>query len=318
MEELLQKFGGQVKSLSFGDKVKGKVLEITPKRVIVDIGGKSEGLVAEKAYNEAESYIKTLKVGDEITASVIVPETPEGFIILSLREATRNTIWKKLEKSFKDKTPIKTLGKLVTNAGMIVDINGLNAFIPKSHLGKKVSKNPHSLIGRNIEVVVIDLDRSNNKIVSSEKLVSEKEEIKLIRKALKSVKRNEVYKGVVKSIYDFGCFVETQIKVGSGKDKKTVPLEGLVHISELSWDKVNHPSDVVKVGDKINVKIIAKEKDKPVLSMKQAKENPWDNIDKKYKKDTRLKGKVTRITGFGIFVALESGLVLTEKPVGYK
>jgi small subunit ribosomal protein S1 len=364
MDELLKKYGTQVKSMSFGDKVQGKILEITPKRVVVDIGGKSEGLVAEKAYKEAENLIKTLKVGENISASVIVPETPEGFTILSLRQTVQDVVWKRLEEAYKKGSSLIVDGKLVTQAGIVADIGGLNAFIPKSQLGREVSRNPQSLIGKSIKVKVIDLDRDSNRIVLSEKQVSEKKEIELARKAMKGVKKGDVYEGVVTSIYDFGCFVRIKVKVGADKKQVVVPLEGLVHISEISWDKVDNLNDIVTIGDKVKVKVIGKDIpagkqgiDKPALSIKQAQKDPWESIEEKYAKEVRVKGKVVRVSDFGMFVVLEPGveglvhvtkippgkkfskgdevsvyieevdgrsrkmslgLVLTEKPVGYK
>jgi ribosomal protein S1 len=370
MDELLAQYGSGVSGLTRGDTVKGEVIEILPGRVVVDIGGKSEGLVAEKAYKEAELYIKTLKVGDRISASVIVPETPDGYTILSLRKAARDAVWKKLEKSEEESEPITVEGKSVNQSGVLVNVFGLNGFIPRSQLGKAVLKNTRSLVGKHFEAVVIDIDRASRKIVLSEKEVSEKEEIELIRKIIKSVKVGDTYEGEVSSIYDFGCFVKINTKAQKTDTKtqkghkdtktektKTVEVEGLVHISELSWDKVDNPSDIVSPGDKVKVKVIGKTEGRLALSIKQAQKDPWDNVKDKYKKDKKVEGKVVRVSDFGIFVSLEPGveglvhmtkippgknfskgdnvsvyveevepderklalgLVLTKKPIGYK
>jgi small subunit ribosomal protein S1 len=353
MDELLEKYGSKVKNYSRGDRVEGTILEITPKRVVVDIGGKSEGLIAEKTYKEAESYIKTLKVGDKISASIIVTETPEGFCVLSLRKVVRDAIWKKIAESLSKHTPMSIEGKAVNAAGVMVNISGLTGFIPKSQLGREAAKSPNSLIGKRFEAVVIDADRTGNKIVLSEKEVSEKEELGFIREAIEKIKEGDEFEGEVGGIYDFGCFV----KITTGKGKTSTKLEGLVHISELSWDKVVKPSDVVSVGEKVKVKVIGKTKGKLAFSIKQAQDDPWEDVSKKYKKDKKVKGRVTKLSDFGIFVALEPGieglihmtkippgksfnkgdevnvyveevnkkarkislgLVLTEKPVGYK
>jgi len=320
MDKLLAKHDVEVKSYSQGDKVKGTVIEIIPKRVVVDIGGKSEGIVAEKAYKEAESYIKTLKVGDKIEASIIIPETYDGFTILSLRHATADASWKHVETAEKKGTPLKVDVKKVLAAGLMVNVGGLTGFVPKSQLGKKILKDLDSLVGKKIEAVVIDLARGSNKVVLSEKEVSEAEEIAMVRNAIKGVKEGEVFEGVVTTIYDFGCFVTITTGKGKKPKDKQVQLDGLVHISELSWDKISKPENVVKIGDRIKVKVIGKTKGKLALSIKQTVEDPWDSIEKKYKKDQKVKGKAVKQSDFGVFIQLEPGVEglihLTKIPPG--
>jgi ribosomal protein S1 len=313
MDDLLTKYSSQSVSLSRGDKVTGTIVSITPKRVVVDIGGKSEGIVAEKAFREAQSYIKTLKVGDKVEASVIVSETPEGFVILSFRHTMRNTVWEKVKEAKEKLTPITVEGKSVNSAGVVVVVDGLIGFVPKSQLGKDTTGKIQSLVGKKFKAIVIDYDRENKKIVLSEKEVSEKEQLALARRAMKNLREGDIYDGEVITIYDFGCFVEIKATVGKGKVQKTkrkqkVPLEGLVHISELSWEKVEKPGDVVRIGDKIKVKVIGKSSGKLALSVKQIQDDPWKGADKKYKKEKKVKGKVTKLSDFGVFVALEPGL----------
>jgi ribosomal protein S1 len=320
MEKLLAKHEAEVKSYSQGDKVKGKIQEITPKRVVVDIGGKSEAIVAEKAYKEAESYIKTLKVGDVVEASIIIPETYDGFTILSFRHASANASWKRIETAEKDGTPLRVDVRSVLTSGLMVNVGGLTGFVPRSQLGKDIVKDLDSLVGKKINAVVIDTDRSSNKVVLSEKEVSEAEELAIVRDAIKNIKEGEVYEGVVTTIYDFGCFVT--IKAGKKKSKDKVELDGLVHISELSWDKIGKPDDEVKVGEKVKVKVIGKTKGKLALSIKQTIKDPWDTIEKKYKKDQKVDGKVVKQSDFGVFIQLEPGVEglihLTKIPPGKK
>jgi small subunit ribosomal protein S1 len=171
-------------------------------------------------------------------------------------------------------------------------------------LGKKAASQMNNLVGKRLDVVVVDLDRDHNKVILSEKEVSEAEELALVRDGIKKIKEGEVYEGTVESIYDFGCFVKIEKKIG----KQTADLEGLVHISELSWDKVEKPQDVVKEGDKVKVKVIGKTKGKLAFSIKQAKEDPWENVEKRYKKDQKVKGKVTKVSEYGVFVSLEPGI----------
>lgn len=320
MDDLLQKYSDKSPAIGLqrGQKVKGEVVEIGKKRVLIDIGGKSEGVVAEKAYQIAKDYIDTLKVGDTVNAKVLVTETPEGFSVLSLKEASESASWDKIKKAYEDSEVIKVIGKNLISSGMIVDIDGLTGFIPQSQFGKEASKDLDSLVDTPIEVIVIDLDQKNNRVILSEKYVSEEDDIKLYKKALKDVNTGDTFKGEVTNIYDFGAFVKIQVKVG----KEKVPLEGLVHISELSWSKVEKVSDQVSVGDSVKVKVIGKNDGRLALSIKQAQDDPWDTIKKKYKKDTKVEGEIVRMSGYGAFVKLEDGVEglihLTKIPPGKK
>lgn len=305
MEGLLSKYSSSFKSFSKGEKITGTVLEISPNRVVVDIGGKSEGLVAEKAFKEAEEYIKSLKVGDTVDAAVIVPETRDGFTILSFRKAKFDTLWETLMKSRDDGLPLTVEGKNVTNSGISVEVKGLSGFIPNSQLGKDALMDTQNFVGKKFQAVVIDVDREDNKVILSEKEISEKDELALARRAIEETEEGEVFEGEVASIYDFGAFVKIEKKTREGE---IVPLEGLVHISELSWEKTRRSDDVVSVGDTVKVKVIGKTKGKLALSIKQATENPWDKIEEKYPKDKQITGEVTRHSDFGIFVALEPGV----------
>lgn len=319
MEELLAMYGGSVHGLSQGNKIRGKVLAKIPNKLILDIGGKSEGVVAEKAYKEAENYIKSLKVGDEVEASVIIPETPDGFTILSLRESAQASTWNKLLKA-KDEGTIFSAEVISLNpSGVMVEASGLAGFIPNSQLGKEASKNKNSLIGKNLKVTVIEADRKTNKIILSEKAVSEAADMELAGEALDKIKEGEVFDGIVSSIYDFGCFVKIEVSLAK-KDK--VPLEGLVHISEMSWEKIDDPRKAISEGDKVKVMVIGKKNSRLALSIKQTLKDPWEKAIDKYKADTKSKGKVVKVSDFGIFVALEPGVEglvhMTKIPPGMK
>ncbi len=364
MDELLSKYGALTKSLSQGDKVKATVVSLSQGRVVMDIGGKSEGIVAEKAYKEAEDYIKTLKVGDTVDASVIVPETNDGFTILSLRRALEDSSWGKIDHMYESSEEVDAQVKAHAPAGLTVDVYGVSGFIPTSQLGREAASKGEALVNTTLKAIIIDIDREKKRMVLSEKEVSEKEELALKRKALEAVEIGEIYEGEVTSMYDFGCFVVISVPVMDGKEEISVPLEGLVHISQLSWDKVEKPSEVVSVGQKVSVYALDKiiptaiqRTGKLSLSIKQATTDPWDEVETKFPLDSRLTGKVTRVTDYGLFVQLESGiegllhktklppgkklsvddevqvsveevdknarkislgLVLTEKPLGYK
>ncbi len=304
MDELLARYSQSVKVFSRGDNVSGKVVEKRKDALVVDIGGKSEGLVAGAAFDESRGFIKNLEVGDEISARVIVSETPDGFVILSLRQATADANWEKIRKAKKGNKELKVVGKSANSSGVLVEVAGLIGFIPNSHIGKKTSKKVKNLVGKNFKAKVIEVDRDANKIVLSERAVSEGEEIELADAAIKKIKEGEILEGKVTTVVDFGCFVELGLKSG----KKSISVEGLVHVSEMGWEKVEKPSDVVKEGDKVKVKIIGKEPGKLALSIKQAQEDPWEKVEKKYKTDSKVKGKVVKLSDFGAFVQVEPGI----------
>lgn len=313
MAELLASAQASVKSFSTGQKIKGKILSINPKSVIVDVGGKAEGIVAEKAFAEARDFIKTLKVGDEITTTVIVPETREGNVLLSFRQAAFDSSWESLEKAKEKGQAVAVFGKGVNPSGVTVDVEGLTGFIPGSQLGKETAKESQELVGKYFKAVPVEVDKLTNKVVLSEKEVSEAGEIKLAKEVLAKIKEGDIFEGVVTTVANFGCFVKLELP-------KKVAVEGLVHISELAWGKVDTVSDVVKEGDKVKVKVIAVKDNKLSLSIKHAQKDPWEEAKDKYKVDTRIKGKVTRISDFGVFVEVEPGIEglihLTKIPPG--
>ena len=326
MEELLALYGSGGSSLKRGDKVKGKIIAKESKRLVLDIGAKGEGIVAEKAYQESKDYIKELKVGDEVTASVIVGETPDGYTILSLRNAMADSAWKKLEEAREAKKPVAVLGNSHSTSGLTVEVEGLYGFVPTTQLGKEASKNPQSLVGKNFKVLVIDLNRSENKIILSEKEVSEAEDLKEVRFAYEKIKEGEIYEGKVTTVSNFGCFIEIEVAIDK---KKIAKVEGLVHISEISWSKITSVADNVTEGEKVKVKVISKNEplqkggaSRLALSIKQAKGDPWKNAAKKYKKDDKVKGSVVRLSDFGAFVELEEGVEglihITKIPPGQK
>jgi small subunit ribosomal protein S1 len=329
MDDLLSKFGGLTKSLSQGMRVTGKIIRMSQGRVVLDIGGKSEGIVAEKAYKEAEDYIKTLKVGDTIDASVIVPETNDGFTILSLRRALEESSWGKIEKAQEQLEEVDFVVRGHSNAGLTGEAYGVNGFIPTSQLGHEAAKNPQGLIGKTIKAIIIDVDREKKRMVLSEKEVSEKEEIALKKKALEEIEEGQVFEGKVTSIYDFGCFVEISVTVRDNGKDIDIPLEGLVHISQMAWDKVEKPGDVVAVGDTVSVAVLDKTVPtgsqrigKLALSIKQAQKDPWSEVEDHYSLDTQKTGTVTRVSEYGIFVQLEPGIEglihMTKVPPGRK
>jgi len=304
MAELLASAKGKVVGFSSGQKVKGKVLAKDRKSLILDIGGKSEGQVSEKAFAEVRDFVKGLKVGDEVWATVLVPETKDGVVLLSLRGAAQDASWGKLTRIQKTKESIYVLGRGVNPSGVTVEVEGLLGFIPQSQLGKVASKNPQELIGKYFKAQIIEVGKSVNKVVLSEKEVSEASDIRLEKEASEKVKEGEIYDGVITTVANFGCFV----KIGVEVDKKKVFVEGLVHISELSWSKVKNPSDIYSEGDKVKIKAIGLKGGKLSFSIKAAEADPWEKADAKYKPESKVSGIATKVSDFGVFVEVEPGI----------
>lgn len=304
MATLLAKYKTSPKSYNIGQQTTGIITSITSKAVTLDIGGKSEALVAENAYKEARDYIKTLKVGDQVTGDIIVSESVNGYVIVSFRRTLKNFLWDKLQKVYDAGENLDLEVKSVSQAGFLVDIQSLQGFVPASQMSREVAKSPSSYVGKKMLLRIIDIDRGSNKIVLSERAVSEADVVEAQKKAIKKVEIGDIFKGTVVNISDFGVFIEIKVKVG----KEEIPLDGLVHVSEISWEKVGNPHDIYKVGDIVGIKVIEKKDTKLAFSIKHAKGDPWETISKKYKMEDKIKGKVAKISDFGVFVALEPGI----------
>jgi len=181
---------------------------------------------------------------------------------------------------------------------------GIEGFIPTSQLGAEVSKNAQELVGKYFKAKVMEVNKASKKVVLSEKEVSEAGDIALAKKAMEEVKEGEVYEGIVTTVASFGAFVKIEVPV----KKEKAYIEGLVHVSELSYSKVNLPSDVIKEGDKVKVRVLAAHEGKLALSIKHAGRDPWSEVEDKFKPEAKVTGKVVRISDFGVFVELEPGV----------
>lgn len=316
MAELLAAAKSKVRSFSVGQKVEGRVIAKNSKSLLLDIGGKSEGMVAEKAFAEARDFIKNLKIGDVVTAMVLVSESREGAVLLSLREASSASLWDSLKDAREKGTAVAVFGKSANQAGITVEVEGITGFIPGSQLGRETSKNPQALVGKYFKAKVLEINKEESKLVLSEKEISEAAEIKLSKEVLEKIKEGEIYDGEVTTVASFGCFVRLDL------GKSAPSIEGLVHISELSWGRTESVDKAVKVGDKVKVKILGLKDGKLALSMRQALKNPWEEAGEKYKSGDNLKGKVVKISDFGMFVEIEPGVEglvhLTQIPPGVR
>jgi len=318
MEDLLSQYKKKTIAYNVGDRIEAKVVGIDSKSVFLDIGGKTQGVVVGDAFIDARSFIKHLKVGDKVKGRILITETPEGYSVVSLRNASKDYFWNKLEEKRRKNESITVIAKSTNSSGIVVDVFGLIGFIPLTHVGYKLIKKLANIIGNSIKVKILDLDRRSNRIILSEKFVSEEEKIDEQKRAMAKMREGEILSGEVSTVSNFGIFIKIDVKLG----KKDIPVEGLVHISEMSWEKVDSPSNLYKVGDKVKVVVIGKDEGRLSLSIKQMKHDPWESIDEKYKKDMKVEGKVIKQSDFGVFVELELGIEglihITKIPPGKK
>jgi small subunit ribosomal protein S1 len=297
------------------DILKGTITVKNKKSLIVDLGAKTEGIVADKEYDFASEFIKDLKEGDQISALVVSSENDRGQVVLSLRSAASDAKWEYFEEAADKEEILSAKGVEVNRGGLIVEVNGVRGFVPSSQFGREFVGKINQLVGETIEVKAIEVDREKNRLIFSERHVSEAKELSQKDEALKQVVDGEVYEGVVSGVMHFGLFVTVEVPVDEeqdtkGKSKNIGYVEGLVHISEISWEKVNHPRDYHNVGDRLQIKVLGVDErtNKLNLSIKQLQDDPWITIGEKYSVGTTFTGKVTRLEPFGAFVNVEPGV----------
>lgn len=302
MEELLSTSGYTLRVPKKGETITGLVTLANRKMVLVDIGAKTEGVVSDKEFEYAREFIETIKVGDEIDVYVASDENEKGQILLSLRRAMMTKLWDMLDGYLKNETEVQVKAVELNRGGMIVKWQGLRGFIPSSQFGSSYAGNLQGLVGKMIACKPIEVDREKNRLIFSEKHVSEAAVMAERETALKNVKVGDVLDGKVTGVLNFGAFVAISV------DKVTV--EGLVHISEISWEKVDDIHKYLKVGDKVQVKVMGVEEGtgKLNLSIKQLQADPWSLAADKYPAGTTVKGKISRSAPFGTFVNFEPGV----------
>ena len=294
-EKLLEQYGG-IRKFAEGEVLEGEVLKITATDVIVDIGYKSEGLIPVSQFRD-ESGKLTVAVGDKVDVFIENTEDYEGHIVLSREKAEKVRVWEDVEAAYNAGTVID--GRVIERikGGLSVDI-GVRAFLPGSQVDVRPVKNLDSLRGQQIQCRVIKLNRKRGNIVLSRKLVLEEELTAKKVDTLASLEEGAVVQGVVKNITDYGVFID----LGG--------LDGLLHVTDLSWGRVNHPSEMFNVGDEMTVKILKfdREKERVSLGYKQLTPDPWSLVHDRYPVGTRIAGKVVNITDYGAFVELETGV----------
>jgi small subunit ribosomal protein S1 len=309
MADLLAQVGDLPRLPQRGTMVKGKVSHKTKSTLFVDVGGKTEGVVADKEFHLAKEYIEQLNPGDEIEAYVISSENDRGQILMSLKKAAEDTKWSDFEAALKDNKTMGVKGVEVNKGGLIVALDNVRGFIPTSQFGRAVANNLSKLKGKQIQVKVIEVDREKNRLIFSERYVSEAEELSLKGAALATVTEGHELDGVVTGVMPFGAFISVTLHV-TEPEAKDVAVEGLVHVSELSWKKIGSPHDLLKPGQAVKVKVLSVDTaaGKLNLSIKQLTPDPWQEVEAKYSLGSVVTGVVTRVASFGVFVQIEEGV----------
>lgn len=308
MAELLAIAGKKMVIPKKGDTVEGTITSIGKKALTIDIGAKTEGIVADKELDSATDYITDLKIGDKIEAVVVSTENDQGQVMLSLRKAATDSRWDYFIDAYENKTVLEAKGLEVNKGGLIVSVNSTRGFVPSSQFGKELVGSFSTLRGETIKVRVIEVDKEKNRLIFSERHVSEADELANKAEALNSVETGRIYEGVVSGVMHFGLFVTVEVPV---EDSDSVGhVEGLVHISEISWEKVIHPKEFHSVGDRIKVRVLGidEKTGKLNLSIKQITDDPWKVIADKYQVGTTVEGVVSRVEPFGVFVNVEQGI----------
>ena len=299
--------------------VTGLITAKNNKSVVVDIGAKTEGVIVGKEYTEAVEYIEELEVGQRVEVLVVNPDNNKGQVLLSIKNAANKQKWDFFDEALKNGDVLDAKGVETNKGGLIAVVNGVRGFVPSSQFGKKYLGNLDKLKGEIVKVKVIEVDKDKNRLIFSEKFVSEAKELAQKEEALNAVKVDGIYEGVVSGLMPFGLFVTVEVPVN---DKGDVGLvEGLVHISEISWEKVNHPANYHKLGDRIKIKVMGIDENsgKLNLSIKQLSEDPWNSVEEKYSVGSVISGTVSRIEQFGVFVNIEpgvDGLIHSSKMTG--
>jgi len=316
MDEFLNDDSNKLKTLSKGDVVKGHVVDIREGIVVVDVGYKSEGIVAGRELKSESLDWTELVEGDEVLVYVVKPEDDKGQLILSIRKTQQASLWIKLEKAKEENEIVEAIVVEANNGGLIVELGGgVRGFIPTSQLdasriyssgvrqvGKDISsqvqKKLNGLIGEKIKTRISELNREKNRIILSEKMVTQERDLEQRDETLKKLKEGETLDGAISGITPYGVFVNAE------------GLEGLVHLSELSWDKVEDIGKLYSVGDKIKVMVIGiSDGGKRVAySIKRLQKDPWSEAIAKYKVGDVVEGEVQKVVPYGAFVRIGKGL----------
>ena len=284
---------GTLSSTNTGQILKGRIVEITKDFVIIDVGLKSEGLVSISEFTEPEE----LSLGAEVEVLLDQMEGSDGQIVLSKEKARRLRQWQHIVTNCKEGSIIK--GKVIrkVKGGLMVDI-GMEAFLPGSQIDNKRIKNLDEFLGRTYEFKILKINIERKNIVVSRRELLEEERISKKAELLENIEVGDLCKGVVKNITDFGVFLDLD------------GVDGLLHITDMTWKRIKHPSEMIQLGQELEVKILSidKEKGRVALGLKQKEENPWEEVEKKFPPGTKVHGKIVNLVSYGAFIEIEPGI----------
>lgn len=294
VQEILKAYDKSLEGIEEGQVVSGKILRITDKEVIVDVNFKSEGIIPISEFKNVHEF----KPGDEINVFLEQVEDSEGQIILSKSRADFLKVWDRIYKAYEDQETVE--GRLLRRikGGVVVDLFGVDAFLPGSQIDLRQIPDMDAIIGQTFRFRVIKVNKARRNIVVSRRVILEEDRSAMREKILTELDKNQVREGTVKNITDFGAFID----LGG--------VDGLLHITDMSWGRVNHPSEIVAIGDKLKVKVLDfnENKERISLGLKQLTEHPWKGIEEKYPEGSRVRGKIVSITDYGAFMELEKGI----------
>jgi len=308
MKQLLEKTE-LLRPIKIGEVVEGIIVGREKSSLFIDLGPVGTGIVYGKEFYDARYELKKLKTGDKVFAKVIDLETDDGFIELSMREASREMTFEELRKKKEEGELInvKILG--ANKGGLITEVSGISSFLPVSQLSNehypkveggektKILQELQKFVGKEFKVKVLDLFEKKEQVILSEKA----KDLEETKKKLEKYSKGDEIKGEITGVTDFGAFLKFPL---SAKDESG-QLEGLIHISELDWKIISDPAEIVKIGDKVKAKIIEISNNRVWLSLKALKKDPWEGISDKYKKGDIVTGEVTKLNPFGVFVKLD-------------
>ena len=297
--ELIPDYESTFPTINEGEVVHGTVVRVDKDEVLVDIGYKSEGVipVSELSIRRAVNPADEVSLGDEIAALVMTKEDADGRLILSKKRARFEIAWKAIEQAHEQGDPVTGRVIEVVKGGLILDL-GVRGFLPASLVDIRRVQDLDEFLGQELRSKVIELNRSRNNVVLSRRAVLEDERKEMRQAILDRLNPGDVVEGTISNIVDFGAFVDLD------------GMDGLIHISELSWSHVNHPSEVLEIGQKVNVKVLDIDRDRQRISLglKQTQSDPWQQVLESYQEGDVVAGKVTKVVTFGAFVEILPGV----------
>src|SRR4026208_1044166 len=294
LETMMEMYNGTMASIEEGEIVKSRVLDIRDNMVVLDIGFKSEGTIPLEEFKD----LPDLKPGDEVEVLLEHLEDMEGSVVLSKKKADFMRVWERIRVAYESDQPVAgTLVKKI-KGGVVVDLMGVDAFLPGSQIALRRVPNVDELLGQSLELKIIKLNKRRRNIVGSRRVILEQERAGKRDKLMKDLQKDQVRKGVVKNITDFGAFID----LGG--------VDGLLHITDMSYGRIQHPSEMVQIGLELDVKVLDIDWDRERISLglKQLQSYPWKDVAEKYPVGTRVSGKVVSITNYGAFIELEPGI----------